>query len=345
MAVSLTALLAMTACGGDSDSGAASAVVAEDPFPELSAAAEAEGGQLNYYFIGGEASNHELFEAFKAQYPFVDFQVSGGDPFALIERVLTENRAGGQVADILQGGPLEDKILSVDNTGITRAVRPAGEASVPEELRFPDANFIVPDYFTFHLAYNTNEVEEADVPTSLEELTQPEWRGRFGIDLEQIDWFAGELAYYGEEEGMALMQALAANEPVAFNGAEGQEQLAAGVLPVIVNFGSSGLARYIDEGAPIDYAQLDHIIAQPDIYIPIEGSPNPATTELFFEWMFTEPAQEVLSEGAFKNPVLEGVEPPLQDVCPEGCELFWETTENFGDYDQRVAQFQELFQP
>lgn len=341
VAAAAATALVLAGCGGNANSAAPDYEVTDDPFPELSAAAEAEGGKINYYFLAGASANQALFDAFAAQYPFASIETTGGDPLGLIEKVVTEDSNSAPVADILQGGPMEDQVLNFNGKTIGLDYRPAGESVVPEHLQMNDGRFVVPDYFTFHIAYNTDNVAES--PTSIEQFTDPAWNGRFGIDMEQLDWFAGELAYYGEDEGMALMQQLADNNPVAFNGAEGHEQLASGQLDAIINMGSANVATYIDEGAPIAPATQDHMIAQPDMYIPIANGPNPATTKLFLEWLFTEPAQQILATGPKKNPVLPGIEAPLGETCAEGCELFWETTENFGDFDQRVAAFQDLF--
>lgn len=337
------------ACGSDDDDGTgggAGGPIApeDDPFAELAAAAKEEEGALNYYFILGEEANRDLFDAFKARYPFVEIEVTSGDPLQLIERVVSESRSGQPVADIIQGGPLEERIINGENDlGMT--YRPEGESEAAEDLRFDKGDYVVSDFFTFPMTYNTNVLEPDELPASLEELTEPEWRGRFGVDVEQIDWFAGELAYYGEEEGLALMEELAANDPVVFAGAEGYEQVAAGALPLAVNLFSAAVAPYFEQDAPIAFAEVDHIIAQPDIYIGLEDGPHPNTTRLFFEFLFTPEAQEILAEGSYKNPVLESVEPyeALQEVCTADCELFFETSENFGDFDTRVEQFQELF--
>lgn len=348
LAAVAVSVLFIGACGSDDDDGSGDgggAVAPEDdPFAELAAAAEEEGGQLNYYFILGEEANRDLFDAFKERYPFVEIEVTSGDPLQLIERVVSESRTGEPIADILQGGPLEERIVNGDND-LGMSYRPEGESEVPDDLLFDDGQYVVSDFFTFPVTYNTEVLGEDELPESLEDLTQPEWRGRFGVDVEQIDWFAGELAFYGEEEGLDLMERLAENDPIVFAGAEGYEQVAAGSMPLAVNLFSAAVAPYFESEAPVAFAEMDHIIAQPDIYIGIEDGPNPNTAKLFFEFLFTPEAQEILAEGSYKNPVLEEVEPyePLEDVCAGECELFFETSENFGDFDTRVSQFQSLF--
>lgn len=348
----LISALVVAGCGDDESSEAGnvdpSKAVQAPPevtaeLEELEAAAKKEDGAIQYYFILGEEANRDLFNAFTKRYPFVEFEVSGGDPFQLLEKVVSENKTGRPVADILQGGPLEDQVLNTDNK-FGMEFDPAGESQADEAFQL-DSNVVVSDYFTFHTVYNTNEVPAEEAPTSLEDLTRPEWRGRFGIDLEQIDWFAGELGHFGEKEGLDLMRRLAANKPVLFAGAEGYEQVAAGALPVAVNLFSAAVVPYFEQGAPIAFAKLDHIIAQPDVYIGIKDTQVPNKVKLFLAYLFTEEAQEILSQNSFKNPTLSGVQPPphLEGVCDDPCELFVETSEVFGDFDQRVEQFRSAF--
>lgn len=311
--------------------------------PTLIEAAQAEDGTISYYFILGAEANRPLYDAFSERFDFIDFEVTGGDPLSLVEKILNENASGQPIADILQGGPMEDGIINVQND-IGGFARPAAEADVPDEFKFP-GEYIVPDYFTFHIAYNTNLVSAEDAPLTLEELTEPEWAGRFGIDLEQIDWFAGMLAYYGEERGIEIFEALAANDPILFAGAQGYEQMSAGGLPVVANTFSAVTVDYIERGAPLGIAVSPFVIAQPDLYIGIADSENPASTALFFEFLFTPEAQEILSQQVYKNPVVPGVpQPPhLEEALAPEIEKFFVTSQNWGDFEERIDLFQSLF--
>lgn len=319
----------------------------DDPLADLAAAAEAEDGSLEYAFVLGEEYLGPLVNAFRDRYPFAEVNITTGGTLQLIERVLTETETGNPGLDMVQGGPLEDSVLCNDEELCYEFV-PAGVENVPEELRFEGSPFVVPAYFTFHIAYNTDVVSEEDIPTSLADFADPKWEGRFGVDLEVIDWFAAELAYYGEEEGLALFESIAANNPVIYSGAQGYEQLAAGSLAASINAYSLLLPEYINAGAPIAVAQTDHMIALPDEFIGINTTDNPALLELWMEWLFTEEAQNIQPQSLGKTPVLPGIEVPealqqLSDSCTGDCELFFGTSENFGDFDLRVEQFQELF--
>lgn len=318
-----------------------------DPLAEMAAAAEAEGGSLEYSFVLGEEYLGPLVDAFRERFPFAEVNITTGGALQLIERVLSETETNNPLTDMIQGGPLEDAVLCNDES-LCYEYAPQGSADVPDELRFEGAPFVVPAYFTFHIAYNTEAVSEDEVPTNLADFAEPEWNGRFGIDLEVIDWFAAELAYYGEEEGLELFGRIAANNPVIYSGAQGYEQLAAGSLPASINAYSLLLPEYIGAGAPIAVAQTDHMIALPDEFIGINTTDNPALLELWMEWLFTEEAQNIQPQSLGKTPVVPGIPVPdtlaaLSDSCTGDCELFFGTSENFGDFDTRVEQFQELF--
>jgi iron(III) transport system substrate-binding protein len=303
--------------------------------------AEAEDGVLQYYFGRGYEANRALYEAFVQAYPFVRFEVTGGDTLGLVERILNEAASNQPVAEIIQGGPAEEIILSSND--LSMDYRPAGEARVPEELRFT-GNYTAPDYFTFHIAYNPDLVSADEVPASLEELTEEQWRGRFGIDVDQIDWFAGQLAYLGEEAGLDLMQRLADNDPIVYAGAQGYELASAGGVPVLANTFSGQLLRYVDAGAPLSVAKTDYVIAQPDMYIGLNQTNSPETVKLFFEFMYTDAAQEIIHT-LFKNPVVPGAPLPelLSEALTDDVEQFFVTSENWGDSETRIRQFQELF--
>lgn len=341
--------IATTACGGGAGEAETELAPISDPevadrLEELAAAAKEEEGQLDWYYILGEEAIRPLIDAFTKRYPFVDVNVTGAGGLNLIEKILSENRTGNPIADVIQGGPLEDSIICGESQ-LCFDYRPIGEDKLPESIVFNEKNFVVPSYFTFHIVYNTNLVSEDEAPTSLADLTKPKWRGKFGVDAEQIDWFAGQIAYYGEERGLEIMRALAENDPVVFTGTQGYEQMAAGALPVAINMYSILLPEYINAGAPMAIADTDHVIAQPDEFVGISSTNSPNTLKLFLEWLFTKEAQAIFPESLGKTPMVPDVPVPelFKNACTDDCELFFETSENFGNFEERVSQFQDLF--
>jgi len=81
-------------------------------------------------------------------------------------------------------------------------------AAVP--AAFAKNGAYIADRFNFFtIGYNTNLVKPNDVPKSYEDLLDPKWVGRIGIEASDDDWFASIVKHMGEEKGLALFRKLA----------------------------------------------------------------------------------------------------------------------------------------
>src|SRR6516164_3220557 len=83
-------------------------------------------------------------------------------------------------------------------------------------------------------AYNTNLVKKEELPASYQDLTDPRWKGRLGIEVDDFDWFAGLIAELGEPAGLELFRTIA--ETNGFSVRKGHTLLAnlvaAGEVPL-----------------------------------------------------------------------------------------------------------------
>lgn len=305
--------------------------------------ASKEEGVLTYYFSAPAASAQRQFDPFFELYPWIELEYVTGGTLELMERLLTETASGRPSADILQGGPLEDRTLCRDE-GLCLPYQPRGKRDLPEERRYDDCACVVADFFTFHILYNTDRLSPDEAPATYEELIEPEWRGRFGVNVDQLDWFAGMLAFLGDEDGIAYMEALAANDPVIYAGSAGLERLIAGEFEVALPQTATRQVRdLIADGAPIEVITTPTVIAQPDMYFPLAAAPHPATTRLYMEFIMTQEWQDALGEEIVKVPMNPDSPVPSAAVGILENELFFETTDNFGDYDERVSLHQSIF--
>ncbi len=69
--------------------------------------------------------------------------------------------------------------------------------------------------------YNTDLVSEGDLPSDIWELTEPAWRGRFGIAPTNgsfVAFVTGMVLAEGEERTLEWLKGVAANDPVIFDG-------------------------------------------------------------------------------------------------------------------------------
>ena len=141
------------------------------------------------------------------------------------------------------------------------------------------------------MVYNKNLVKPDDVPTSIEELTQPKWRGRFAMANNTpppLDILAVEM---GIEKAVDLTKRLVANQPrfkpgpPAVVGAISNGEVALGVS------GYTALAEaQKKKGAPIDWRALDVLPVGPLFVFMLNNAPQPNLGKLFLAWLVTEGA-------------------------------------------------------
>jgi iron(III) transport system substrate-binding protein len=145
-------------------------------------------------------------------------------------------------------------------------------------------------------AYNTNLVRAAELPASYQDLTDPKWKGRLGIEVDDGDWFAGLLEQLGEEPGLTLFRAIAATN--GFSVRKGHTLLAnlvvAGEVPLaltVFNYTAEQMKR---RGAPIGWLALAPVISMPNSVAVINTAPHPHAAILFFDFMLAD-AQKILA--------------------------------------------------
>jgi len=142
------------------------------------------------------------------------------------------------------------------------------------------------------MVYNKNLVKPENVPRSIEDLTKPEWKGRFAMANNTpppLDILAVDI---GIDAVVDLTKRLVANSPrfkpgpPAVVGAIANGEVAVGVS------GYTALAEAQKKrGAPIDWVPLDTVPVGPLFDFMLKGAPQPNLGKLFLAWLVTEGAE------------------------------------------------------
>jgi len=145
-------------------------------------------------------------------------------------------------------------------------------------------------------AYNTDLVKKDDLPATYRELTDPKWRGRLGIEVDDYDWFAGLIEELGEANGIKLFRDIAAIN--GFSVRKGHTLLTnlvvAGEVPLaltVFNYTAEQLKR---KGAPIDWFAMPPVISMPNGISVAAAAPHPHAGILFLDFMLSD-AQQILA--------------------------------------------------
>lgn len=194
---------------------------------------------------------------------------------------------------------------------------PVLDDAIPAELRDPDDR-----WFALALRYrtiisNTDLVPADDVPTTYEELAEPEWQGRLCLRNSSNDYqqslVASLLAAGGEETTLGVLDGWADNAEIFANDVAIIEAMAAGACEVAVT-NHYYLARYLEEHpeAPIalTWAEQDGR----GVHTNISGggitkyADDPELARQFLEWLATE-GQDVFVASNHEYPANPAIEP------------------------------------
>lgn len=264
--------------------------------PDLVAQAKKEGRVVWYTTVSIPES--KLFvDMFEKQYPFIKVDLLRSGAGALINRVTSEYAARNYAADVLQG------LSSRGGLNLLKKREILGRYESPEFKNYPADFRDKAGYWgstfqnTFVLAYNTRNVKPADVPKSYDDLLKPIWKGRQLInDTDNFEWFDGLLRFWGRDKGLAYFRRLAAQDQIFQRGARGRIQLvAAGEAPLAIGYGPHAQA-FVNQGAPIDWVALEPVVVIISTTSIAARAPHPAAARLFYDFLFSRPAQLKLRE-------------------------------------------------
>ena len=218
---------------------------------------------------------------------------------AILQRVATEARGGRFDVDIVQNNAPENEA--------------AHREKLLQEVRSPYLADLIPQALPAHrewvgitldvwtAAYNTDKVRKDELPKSYQDLQDPRWKGRLGLEADDQAWFGTLLTAIGEEQGTKLF-----NNIVATNGISARKGhsllatlVASGEVPLaltVYNWNPEQLKA--KGGAPIEGLFIPPVIAQPSTIAMLKHAPHPASAILFYDFMLTD-GQKLLADNSY----------------------------------------------
>ena len=211
----------------------------------------------------------------------------------VVQRSLTETRAGRYAADIYETNGPEMEILHREK--LLADFHSPGIKDIPPET-IPAHRQWIPDRFNFFtIAYNTNLVKPEDVPNTYEDLLHPRWAGKIGLEAGDTDWFGAVVKGMGEARGLEYFKRLAAGKPEMRTGHTLiAELVASGEIPLAAAVYNHNAERLVEKGAPIKWKPLSPTFGRPNAIGVSKRAPNPHAAMLFVDFMLSKEGQELL---------------------------------------------------
>jgi len=146
-------------------------------------------------------------------------------------------------------------------------------------------------------SYNTQLIKKEELPKSFNDLLDPKWKGKLGIESKAEEWYSKVISVMGEEKGLKYFREL-----VAKNGMSAR--LGASLLHNLVIAGEVPMALtvYIDlpekdkrAGKPVDWFALDPVVAQGFNMSIAQKAQHPHAALLFYDYMLSAETQKLLA--------------------------------------------------
>lgn len=283
---------------------------------------------------------NQIFSAFRKKYPFITPKSYSTRSAALLERVITEARAGKHFADVIQGNAFTLYLLG--KRGQTEHYLSPEAKNYPASYRDPAGAWIAVYLQLNVIGYNSKLVASGDAPKGYDDLLNKKWRGRVGLDDKQYIWYDGLLKVFGQEKGLAYMKGLA-GQKINFRSGNSllANLLAAGEFAVLINTRPETIDELKEKGAPVEWVAPKPTTAN---VLPIaiaKSGAHPNAGKLFMDFMLSEEGQKFLS-GMGRTPVRPGVQPPNPRISQD-VEISVNDPGMAERFNDVVAQYKSVF--
>jgi iron(III) transport system substrate-binding protein len=305
---------------------------------ELRAKAEAEG-KLMFYATFNAADSKTLVDGFKQLYPKIDAAYYRSTDSSMMERILTESRAGQNLWDVVVTTSFYGHNLK--KRGLLASYDSPERRFFRDGYKDPQGTWTssYTNYAAF--GYNTRAVPRTSVPNSYNDLLKPQWKGQIGMDSRAYEWFGTMLKAMGEEQGLAYMRELAKQTQLRAGRTLLAQLVAAGEFTGALTAYSQTFEVLKPSGAPVDWVYLNPVFANIHPTGVAVKAPHPNAARLFVDFVLSKRGQELI-RGMNRIPDRTDV-PPGQGRLIEGIKPAFAPIEVLENFERYGKLFHEIF--
>ena len=253
-------------------------------------------GELVWYAAMASDRAGELIRAFESKYPFVKIRFQPGGAGRQLEQLLVEHRTKKQRADIINTRRSYVGVMA--KAGAVARYRTPLRASLREGFTdkegFVNGIYAQPRVFL----YNTRMIARDKAPQSFEDLLDPRWKDKLGMDTTDYDWLASMIDYYGRGKALEYAGKLAKQQLNLRRGPTLLAQLAvAGEFPIVIDGFPEEALQMKNAKAPVDF-----IFSEP--FVPVKtptaisissGAPHPHAAALLVDFLLSKSGQDIMA--------------------------------------------------
>jgi iron(III) transport system substrate-binding protein len=308
------------------------------PTAELLQGAKKEG-KLVWYTSMAIDTSKPLLDVFLKQYPFIQAELVRAGEEQLLNRILTESRAGKSFFDVVSSSAIQ--VLALRN--FLSPYASAESTAYVAELKDPQGRWTAVYNNNLVPVYNTKMLSEKEVPKDYPDLLDPRWKGKMLMDSTDYDWYGTLAVVWGREAAVRYMERLAQQAPAWRRGHGLVAQLiAAGEVPLgwAYNF---RVERMKTEGAPVDWIPSFNPIVTTINGVGLSAKASaPNAGKLFIDFILSKKGQEMIRDMR-RIPSRSDVKPLAVKMDQSKLRLKLVPGEVMANIDRYAEEFRKIF--
>jgi len=256
----------------------------------------------------------------------------------VLQRAIAEARANRNSVDIVEtNGP---EMESLHREKVLQRINSPHHADLIAPALRPHGEWVGTRLNVFVQAYNTKAVRREELPKTWEDLLNPKWKGKLGIEQEDSDWLAGMFAELGEAKGTRLFKEIVAKNGISVRKGHTllTQLVVSGEVPLALTVYNYKAEQFKGKGAPIDWFSIGTAIARPNGVGVARRAPHPHAAVLFYDFEIGEEGQRILAQRDFV-PTSKKVDTPLNKLPLK----FVDARVTLDEYGKWVKLYEEIF--
>ena len=252
-------------------------------------------GEIIWYAAMASDRAAELIKGFESKYPFLKVRFQPGGAGRQLEQLLVEHRTKKHRADIINTRRSYVNVMAKAGA-IARYRTP-----LRSELRegFTDKEGLIngiyaqPRVFLF----NIHMVPRDKAPKSFDDLLDPQWKDKMGLDTTDYDWLASLIDFYGRGKALEFASKLAKQQLNFRRGPTLLAQLAvAGEFPIVIDAFPEEIMQMKSAKAPVDFVFSEPFVSvkTPTTVSISSGAPHFHAAALFVDFLLSKPGQDIM---------------------------------------------------
>lgn len=298
-------------------------------------------GALQLYTVGTVEELESYRKLFSQKYPFVKVEGYTARSEDVVGKVLTEGRAGKTIADFVRTSG--DSMNALVKADLLMPYESPERKFFPDIAKDKEGKMTIGNYSLHAICYNTKLVTKAEAPKSWDDLLDPKWKGKMGIEASCYEWFTYQLKLRGRDKGVEFMKKLAQQDLSLRKGHSTLLRfVVSGELHIGVMIYQDVAQREMDKGAPAQWVLVNPVTVSTVYNTLLKSAPHPNAGKLFMDWILSEEGQKIAEIQGRRTPTRTGLKPDPPSLI-EGVQ-FYQPDPLIGDeIDKNRSLFEEIF--